>query len=273
MHFDEPYALNYEKGIIKLKNLINQNKPNCNIFLDKYLPLIKNKTEKSIYISNQNIGNNNENSQIESNNIIDDNNNNFYNYKSNGNTQIQMNNLINSNITNNNSYIQNTSGSILNNNIFNNKLLLNFTKKEKEIKSFESNKLLQKEQEQNNSSINMNNSEQKKISSEKGIKSKININVQNRNDYGELFKLNDLTSEKKVKLIKTDNNTFSQLNENENNLYQEENLRIKEENSINEEELREKFKLKEVVFKFILNEDEYRFLIQEKAKSINPFND
>ncbi len=95
MHFDEPYALNYEKGIIKLKNLINQNKPNCSIFLDKYLPLIKNKTEKSIYISNQNIGNNNENSQIESNNIIDDNNNNFYNYKSNGNTQIQMNNLIN----------------------------------------------------------------------------------------------------------------------------------------------------------------------------------
>ena len=42
-----------------------------------------------------------------------------------------------------------------------------------------------------------------------------------------------------------------------------------EENS-NNNELREKFRLKEVLFEFILSEKEYNLLMKEKAKNINP---
>ena len=83
--------------------------------------------------------------------------------------------------------------------------------------------------------------------------------------------MNDITSEKKAKSIITDR-TLSQIKENESNLFKEENQK-EEENSFDEEELRQKFKLKEVVLKFVLNDDEYRLLIEEKARSINPFED
>ena len=188
-----------------------------------------------------------------------------------------MNNLINSKLSKNNSYIQNNnSGSILNNNIFNNKLLLNFTQKEKDI-NFNSDKYIQKNQtkqkeEQNNSENNMNNISSKNNLSEKENKTKINFDIIKRNDYNELFILNDITSDKKANTIKTDK-TLSQLKENESNLYKEEILKEEEENSFDEEELRQKFKLKEVVLKFVLNDDEYRLLIEEKARSINPFDD
>ena len=39
------------------------------------------------------------------------------------------------------------------------------------------------------------------------------------------------------------------------------------------EKLSNKFCLKEVLLKFILNNEEYRSLMQEKAKNINPFKD
>ena len=189
-----------------------------------------------------------------------------------------MNNLINSKLSKNNSYIQNNnSGSILNNNIFNNKLLLNFTQKEKDI-NFNSDKYIQKNQtkqkeEQNNSENNMNNIGSKNNLSEKENKTKINFDIIKRNDYNELFKLNDITSDKKANnTIKTDK-TLSQLKENESNLYKEEILKEEEDNFFDEEELRQKFKLKEVILKFVLNDDEYRLLIEEKARSINPFDD
>ena len=188
-----------------------------------------------------------------------------------------MNNLINSKLSKNNSYIQNNnSGSILNNNIFNNKLLLNFTQKEKDI-NFNSDKYIQKNQikqkeEQNNSENNMNNISSKNNLSEKENKTKINFDIIKRNDYNELFKLNDITSDKKANTIKIDK-TLSQLKENESNLYKEEILKEEEDNFFDEEELRQKFKLKEVVLKFVLNDDEYRLLIEEKARSINPFDD
>ena len=118
----------------------------------------------------------------------------------------------------------------------------------------------------------MNNIESKNNLSEKENKTKINFDIIKRNDYNELFKLNDITSDKKANTIKTDK-TLSQLKENESNLYKEEILKEEEENSFDEEELRQKFKLKEVVLKFVLNDDEYRLLIEEKARSINPFDD
>ena len=78
-----------------------------------------------------------------------------------------------------------------------------------------------------------------------------------------------MTSEMKINTFKTDN-TFTIWKENESNMYQEED--INEENSDNKN-LREKFKLKEVLLQFILTEKEYRLLIEEKAKRINPFKD
>jgi len=186
--------------------------------------------------------------------------------------------LNNNNITNNNTNILNNSGSILNNNIFNNKLLLSFKQKEKDLKYFETFQELNKENESNNKTNNNNNNNfndsngqnlnySEKEESEK--KDKTNINVKIRNEYGDLFKLNNLTSDPKIKTIKSDNN-FSEWKENESNFYKEQEERVEEENVINEE-LRERFRLKEVVLKFILTDEEYNLLIQEKAKTINPF--
>ena len=186
--------------------------------------------------------------------------------------------LLNNNITNNNTNILNNSESILNNNIFNNKLLLSFKQKEKDLKCFETFQELNKENESNNKTNNINNfngsngqnlnlNYSEKEESEK--KDKSNINVKIRNEYGDLFKLNNLTSDPKIKTIKSDNN-FSEWKENESNFYKEQEERVEEENAINEE-LRERFRLKEVVLKFILTDEEYNLLVQEKAKTINPF--
>ena len=249
-NFDEPFVLNYQKGIIQLKKLLIENKPNCINYIDKYISFINNKSLKNLYNnnSNQNI------SQI-SNGIKE--------YKTNNNDS-----------SNNNTNIINNSGSILNNNIFNNKLLLRFKQKEKDLKYFESYQELKKEQELNDNLINNNivnnNSSEKEESENTDNVNDINDNIEKRNDYGDLFKLSNLTSDKKINTIKSDNNNLSIWKENESNFYKEENEKEDEVNSINEE-LKEKFRLKEVVLKFILNDEEYSLLIQEKAKKINPF--
>ena len=59
-HFDEPFVLNYEKGIIKLKKILIENKPNFTDDINKYISNIKNKTKKNLNNSNQKIQNKND---------------------------------------------------------------------------------------------------------------------------------------------------------------------------------------------------------------------
>ena len=56
-NFDEPFVLNFEKGVINLKNILIQNKPNSIDNLDNFYYLIKNKSEKTNNHSIQKIGN------------------------------------------------------------------------------------------------------------------------------------------------------------------------------------------------------------------------
>ena len=317
-HFDEPFVLNYEQGIIQLKNLLNENKPNCENSIDKYITLIKKKSEDDFNKSKQNLGNKKDNEELELDSKpknIDN-----INNKSNGITKNDIMKLTELKLLNNNSDINNinitnNSGSILNNNIFNNKLLLSFRQKEKDLKGFEAHKELlneqneqnaqneqneQKEKEQekeqdnqieiNNNKENIEQNAQNNISQDKSINNKeesnenksdenesnenesedeLKDNIKKRNEYAELFNLNNMTSERKINTFKTDN-TFTIWRENESNMYQEED--INEENSANEK-LRQKFKLKDVLLQFILTEKEYRLLVQERAKRINPFKD
>ena len=277
-HFDEPFVLNYEKGIIKLKKILIENKPNFTDDINKYISNIKYKTKKNLNNSNQKIQNKNDFILLtdhKDNNIDQINNN-----------EIKI--INESNLENNGTYKNNnnnSTSSILDNNIFNNKLLLRFQQKENELKNFEFHHNLNNQEEINNitdneednNDINKQNNEleddNNKIDDEKINKSNIKnrklINIKNRSEYGELFNLKNTTSDKKNDTIKSDNN-FSAFKENESNNYIEESK--EEENSINEE-IKEKFKLKEVIFKFILTDAEYNILIQERAKNINPFKD
>lgn len=277
-HFDEPLVLNYGKGIIKLQKILMENKPNCYSDIDKYIFNIKNETKNNLNNSNQKIQNKNNLRLLNHNN---ENN----NYKINDNNKIKTINesKFENNTTRDNN--NNNSESILDNNIFNNKLLLRFQQKENELKNFEFHHNLNNQEEINNitdneednNDINKQNNEleddNNKIDDEKINKSNIKnrklINIKNRSEYGELFNLKNTTSDKKNDTIKSDNN-FSAFKENESNNYIEESK--EEENSINEE-IKEKFKLKEVIFKFILTDAEYNILIQERAKNINPFKD
>ena len=250
-----------------------ENKPNCCDIIDKYISLYKNKI-RSKDNSNQNVENKIDINQV-SNGMIVNNNKLDKNIISNNKSDLSESKLLNNNnIIYNNTNILNNSGSILNDNIFNNKLLLSFKQKEKNLKCFESYQESKKENVSNNKNNNINNisdnNEQKLNSSEKEVenKDKSDINIRIRNEYGDLFKLNNITSDKKVNTIKSDID-FTIWKENESNFYKEEK---EEENTINEE-LRERFRLKEVVLKFILTDEEYSLLIQEKAKNINPFRD
>ena len=174
---------------------------------------------------------------------------------------------------------QKTQGNILNNNIFNNKLLFSFQQKEKDLKCYETYRELKNKKELNNYSCNKN-MEQKSDLSENESKQEeeeeeendelINVYSKKRNEYGELFNLNNLTSDKKVNTIKSDND-LSLWKDNESYFYKEQENK-EEDNSINEQ-LKEKFRLKEVIIKFILNNEEYSLLVQERAKNINPFKD
>ena len=272
-HFDESFVLNYENGILKLKNLLIQNIPNCVNNLDKYISIIKEKPEKKINDKTQLSNLNKKTKDNIKNNIVN-----------NSETKPPKEKLYNNNMN-----VLNNSESILNNNIFNNKLLFSFKEKEKDLKGFESFRKLQKEQgltlEQekhkstiininlnNNSSENDINSkeeneEEEEEDDENNKNQEMNNNIYKRNNYGELFNLNSLSSERKINTIKTENK-YTIWKENENNLYTEE--RVNDEENSNNNELREKFRLKEVLFEFILSEKEYNLLMKEKAKNINP---
>ena len=270
-NFDEPFVLNFEKGVINLKNILIQNKPNSIDNLDKFYYLIKNKTEKTNNHSIQKIGNKKESVK--------------YTKLNNNKINIKESKVINKNsdynINNSNGNKQKTQGNILNNNIFNNKLLFSFQQKEKDLKCYETYRELKNKKELNNYSCNKN-MEQKSDLSENESKQEeeeeeeeendelINVYSKKRNEYGELFNLNNLTSDKKVNTIKSDND-LSLWKDNESYYYKEQENK-EEDNSINEE-LKEKFRLKEVIIKFILNNEEYSLLVQERAKNINPFKD
>ena len=270
-NFDEPFVLNFEKGVINLKNILIQNKPNSIDNLDKFYYLIKNKTEKTNNHSIQKIGNKKESVK--------------YTKLNNNKINIKESKVINKNsdynINNSNGNKQKTQGNILNNNIFNNKLLFSFQQKEKDLKCYETYRELKNKKELNNYSYNKN-MEQKSDLSENESKQEeeeeeeeendelINVYSKKRNEYGELFNLNNLTSDKKVNTIKSDND-LSLWKDNESYYYKEQENK-EEDNSINEE-LKEKFRLKEVIIKFILNNEEYSLLVQERAKNINPFKD
>ena len=270
-NFDEPFVLNFEKGVINLKNILIQNKPNSIDNLDKFYYLIKNKSEKTNNHSIQKIGNKKESVK--------------YTKLNNNKINIKESKVINKNsdynINNSNGNKQKTQGNILNNNIFNNKLLFSFQQKEKDLKCYETYRELKNKKELNNYSCNKN-MEQKSDLSENESKQEeeeeeeeendelINVYSKKRNEYGELFNLNNLTSDKKVNTIKSDND-LSLWKDNESYYYKEQENK-EEDNSINEE-LKEKFRLKEVIIKFILNNEEYSLLVQERAKNINPFKD
>ena len=272
-NFDEPFVLNFEKGVINLKNILIQNKPNSIDNLDKFYYLIKNKTEKTNNHSIQKIGNKKESVK--------------YTKLNNNKKNIKESKVINKNsdynINSSNCNKQKTQGNILNNNIFNNKLLFSFQQKEKDLKCYETYRELKNKKELNNYSCNKN-MEQKSDLSENESKQEeeeeeeeeeendelINVYSKKRNEYGELFNLNNLTSDKKVNTIKSDND-LSLWKDNESYFYKEQENK-EEDNSINEQ-LKEKFRLKEVIIKFILNNEEYSLLVQERAKNINPFKD
>ena len=278
-HFDEPFVLNYEKGIIKLKKILIENKPNFTDDINKYISNIKYKTKKNLNNSNQKIQNKNDFILLtdhKDNNIDKINNN-----------EIKI--INESNLENNDTYKinnNNSTSSILDNNIFNNKLLLRFQQKEKDLKNFElqqelknqkeENNVIDNELDNNNTENNMLENDNNKIEEEKeenidkqNIKNRKLINIKNRNEYGDLFNLKNTTSDKKISTIKSDNN-FSVFKEDKTDIFKEESK--EEENSINEE-VKEKYKLKEITFKFILTDAEYNILIEERAKNINPFKD
>ena len=287
-NFDEPHVLNFQKGVIQLKNILIQNKPNCSDYLERYKNSINNTPEKNLYKSNFNIKNKNATTNLDKN--INK------NIKKLNESKIINNSSYNNNITN-----LNNTGSILNNNIFNNKLLFSFQQKENDLKYYEAYKEQQKNKKENitNNEIyqksnvldNEKDKEEKEEEKEEEKKEegeekegeekeekeeeekeeknednnhKLKIDYQNRNEYGKLFNLQNMTSDNIINTIKSDND-LALWKENESNIYEQ-------ENSINEE-LREKFRLKEVLIKFILNDEEYSLLIQERAKNINPFND
>ena len=291
-NFDEPHVLNFQKGVIQLKNILIQNKPNCSDYLERYKNSINNTPEKNLYKSNFNIKNKNATTNLDKNinkNI----------------KKLNESKIINNSSYNNNTTNLNNSGSILNNNIFNNKLLFSFQQKENDLKYYEAYKEQQKNKKENitNNEIEQksnildnenDNKEKEKEKKELGEEKedegkekkeeeegeeeeeekeeeknednnhKLKIDYQNRNEYGKLFNLQNMTSDNIINTIKSDND-LALWKENESNIYEQ-------ENSINEE-LREKFRLKEVLIKFILNDEEYSLLIQERAKNINPFND
>ena len=296
-NFDEPHVLNFQKGVIQLKNILIQNKPNCSDYLERYKNSINNTSEKNLYKSNFNIKNKNATTNLDKNinkNI----------------KKLNESKIINNSSYNNNTTNLNNSGSILNNNIFNNKLLFSFQQKENDLKYYEAYKEQQKNKKENitNNEIEQksnildnenDNKEKEKEKKEEGEEKedegkekkeeeegeeeeeeeeekkeeeeqnednnhKLKIDYQNRNEYGKLFNLQNMTSDNIINTIKSDND-LALWKENESNIYEQ-------ENSINEE-LREKFRLKEVLIKFILNDEEYSLLIQERAKNINPFND
>ena len=292
-NFDEPHVLNFQKGVIQLKNILIQNKPNCSDYLERYKNSINNTPEKNLYKSNFNIKNKNATTNLDKNinkNI----------------KKLNESKIINNSSYNNNTTNLNNSGSILNNNIFNNKLLFSFQQKENDLKYYEAYKEQQKNKKENitNNEIEQksnildnenDNKEKEKEKKEEGEEEKedegkekkeeeegeeeeeekeeeknednnhkLKIDYQNRNEYGKLFNLQNMTSDNIINTIKSDND-LALWKENESNIYEQ-------ENSINEE-LREKFRLKEVLIKFILNDEEYSLLIQERTKNINPLND
>ena len=272
-NFDEPFVLNFEKGVINLKNILIQNKPNSIDNLDKFYYLIKNKSEKTNNHSIQKIGNKKESVK--------------YTKLNNNKINIKESKVINKNsdynINNSNGNKQKTQGNILNNNIFNNKLLFSFQQKEKDLKCYETYRELKNKKELNNYSYNKNMEQKSELSENESKQEEeeeeeeeeendelINVYSKKRNEYGELFNLNNLTSDKKVNTIKSDND-LSLWKDNESYYYKEQENK-EEDNSINEE-LKEKFRLKEVIIKFILNNEEYSLLVQERAKNINPFKD
>ena len=284
-NFDEPHVLNFQKGVIQLKNILIQNKPNCSDYLERYKNSINNTPEKNLYKSNFNIKNKNASTKLDKNTNK--------NIKKLNESKIINNSSYNNNITN-----LNNTGSILNNNIFNNKLLFSFLQKENDLKYYEAYKEQQKNKKENitnneieqKSNVLDNENDNKKKEEEKEEEGKekeeeegeeeegeekeeeknednnhkLKIDYQNRKEYGKLFNLQNMTSDNIINTIKSDND-LALWKENESNIYEQ-------ENSINEE-LREKFRLKEVLIKFILNDEEYSLLIQERAKNINPFND
>ena len=268
-NFDEPFVLNFEKGVINLKNILIQNKPNSIDNLDKFYYLIKNKSEKTNNHSIQKIGNKKESVK--------------HTKLNNNKINIKESKVINKNsdynIISSNGNKQKTQGNILNNNIFNNKLLFSFQQKEKDLKCYETYRELKNKKELNNYSYNKNMEQKSELSENESKQEEeeeeendelINVYSKKRNEYGELFNLNNLTSDKKVNTIKSDND-LSLWKDNESYYYKEQENK-EEDNSINEE-LKEKFRLKEVIIKFILNNEEYSLLVQERAKIINPFKD
>ena len=270
-NFDEPFVLNFEKGVINLKNILIQNKPNSIDNLDKFYYLIKNKSEKTNNHSIQKIGNKKESVK--------------HTKLNNNKINIKESKVINKNsdynINSSNCNKQKTQGNILNNNIFNNKLLFSFQQKEKDLKCYETYRELKNKKELNNYSYNKNMQQKSELSENESKQEEeeeeeeendelINVYSKKRNEYGELFNLNNLTSDKKVNTIKSDND-LSLWKDNESYYYKEQENK-EEDNSINEQ-LKEKFRLKEVIIKFILNNEEYSLLVQERAKNINPFKD
>ena len=246
-HFDEPFALNFEKGRLELKKLL-MNVPynlNLNINEKEKIEFMMNSNKyndistsmKSInYRNKKNILSNNINAYTNmSNSIINNYANsvkNFTEIKNNVFSPKHLNRSCNQSTTNfnkkindindnNNEYSNDHSNDntkdnknndhLFNYNIFGDKLISNFSKKEKDLKPFE---------------------QIRKISKKPNKKEKTDINKKND-------KNNDKNNEKNNKNLK---NKISTSNE----------------------------QLKEISFKIILDEDEYCLLVKEKAKRINP---
>ena len=305
-NFDEPFVLNFEKGKLKLEKLLS-NEPyfinNSKYKFEKEKILnnidIKNNLNNSLVKSFSNLNNlsklNNQSTYVNNTNNA----NSLKNLNNNTNSVKYLNNLshlsfspiyLNKKLGNNNIFkdinrdeeigknleeekISDDNSDILSKNIYKNKLVLRFLKKEKSINNFEKTKekkeyqrKLDNKMKQNNLNTNTNNInnfiDNKNINDYKKIKNNYHRNNNllsdknsNSNDF-ESYIFND-------KNINLDNNNIiapkSNSSENEE-IEKEENSKIK----------KVKNQLKEVSFKFILNEDEYALLIQERAKNINP---
>lgn len=293
-NFDEPFVLNFEKGKLKLEKLLT-NEP-------YFINNSKYKIEKEKILNNIDIKNNLNNSLVKSfsnlNNLSKINNS-LKNLNNNTNSVKNLNNLsqfsfspiyLNKKLGNNHIFkdfnrdeeignnceeekINEDNFDILNKNIYKNKLILRFLKKEKSINNFEK----QKEKKEY----------QKKLEN-KMKQNKLNTNTNNINNFIDNKNINDY---KKIKNnYHRNNNLLNDINSNSNgfesNNFNDKNINFdnyniitpKNNSSENEEIEKEenseikkvKNQLKEVSFKFILNEDEYALLIQERAKNINP---
>ena len=301
LNFDKPYVFYFEKGRIRLKKLLMYEPTLLN-------QLDNGKDFKGIAFgiqSNQNLENNNLNSinelNLKNENEIIKNvenktiNNNLFNYDKNKKQLIQklnFNQLINSNenihkklnrsveknynnpIDSNINLYDNTFSNL---NINNNNAIIN--KKNSRLQQFTQKKenLNYKEISLNNENNNNKNNNKKIIVKNTNQNNKI-AKIQSKNKNIGFNKKNSISNEKESSVEKKNNKSIinkielghdyfpnkgkSKYNPNNNPFNGEMLEKFTEPN--------ENYELKEIVLKFKLTEEEYKLLLKEKAKLINP---